>query len=173
MTRTLNLGSVLTRQRRIAIMAKEDSQKVFTSIHHVIDIDWLREAFYATRKGGAPGVDNRTWQDYEANLEENLQDLLDRAKSGRYVAPPVRRKHIPKGTSTTETRPDQPPVGARYSYDRGSSATACGGHGAGTNLRARFLRMLVWFPTASFSASSPGVVLATGDANERKRGTRS
>jgi group II intron reverse transcriptase/maturase len=87
------------------MMAKEDSQKVFTSIHHVIDIDWLREAFHATRKGGAPGVDNRTWQDYEANLEENLQDLLDRAKSGRYVAPPVRRKHIPKGISTTETRP--------------------------------------------------------------------
>ena len=86
-------------------MAKEDPQKTFTSIHHVIDIVWLREAFYATRKDGAPGVDNRTWQDYEANLEMNLQDLLDRAKSGRYVAPPVRRKHIPKGTSITETRP--------------------------------------------------------------------
>jgi retron-type reverse transcriptase len=26
----------------------------------------------------------------------NLQDLLDRAKSGTYVAPPVRRVHIPK-----------------------------------------------------------------------------
>ena len=119
MTRTLNLGSVLTRRRRIAIMAKENSQKTFNSIHHVIDVDWLREAFYATRKGGAPGVDNQTWQDYEVNLEENLQDLLDRAKSGRYVAPPVRRKHIPKGTSTTETRPDQPPVGARHSDHRG------------------------------------------------------
>ena len=30
------------------------------------------------------------------NLEENLQILLDAAKSGRYKAPPVRRVHIPK-----------------------------------------------------------------------------
>ena len=33
---------------------------------------------------------------YEANLEANLLDLLDRIKSGRYQAPPVRRAYIPK-----------------------------------------------------------------------------
>ena len=36
---------------------------------------------------------------------ENLQPLLDRAKSGTYRTPPVRRMHIPKGGSTTEMRP--------------------------------------------------------------------
>ena len=41
---------------------------------------------------------------YAADLEGNLQSLLDRAKSGRYQAPPVRRVHIPKGTGP-ETRP--------------------------------------------------------------------
>ena len=35
---------------------------------------------------------------------DNLQSLLDRAKSGTYRAPPVRRVHIPKGTGN-ETRP--------------------------------------------------------------------
>jgi group II intron reverse transcriptase/maturase len=35
----------------------------------------------------------------------NLQDLLNRAKSGAYVAPPVRRVHIPKAGSPGETRP--------------------------------------------------------------------
>ena len=35
----------------------------------------------------------------------NLQSLLDRAKSGTYQAPPVRRVHIPKAGSATETRP--------------------------------------------------------------------
>jgi len=35
---------------------------------------------------------------------DNLQSLLDRAKSGTYRAPPVRRVHIPKGTGQ-ETRP--------------------------------------------------------------------
>jgi group II intron reverse transcriptase/maturase len=76
----------------------------FTSLNHLIDMDWLKEAFRLTRKSGAPGVDGQTAQEYEENLEENLQDLLQRAKSGLYRAPPVRRKHIPKG-SGTETRP--------------------------------------------------------------------
>jgi RNA-directed DNA polymerase len=38
-------------------------------------------------------------------LRENLQTLLDRAKSGTYRAPPVRRVRIPKGAGTTEIRP--------------------------------------------------------------------
>ena len=38
-------------------------------------------------------------------VSEEFQRLLDRAKSGRYQAPPVRRVHIPKGGSGTETRP--------------------------------------------------------------------
>jgi retron-type reverse transcriptase len=50
-------------------------------------------------------VDGQTWFDYEKDLEANLQSLLDRAKSGTYRAPPVRRVYIPKAGSTTETRP--------------------------------------------------------------------
>jgi group II intron reverse transcriptase/maturase len=46
-----------------------------------------------------------TAAEYEQDLEGNLQRLLDRAKSGTYRAPPVRRVHIPKGGSSTETRP--------------------------------------------------------------------
>jgi group II intron reverse transcriptase/maturase len=105
MTRTPNLEDVFTKQRRIAWLAAESPQMAFTSLNHYLDIDWLREAFRRTRKDGAPGIDGQTWADYEANLEENLQSLLDRAKSGTYRAPPVRRVHIPKGGSTTETRP--------------------------------------------------------------------
>ena len=42
----------------------------------------------------------RPWSD-EVNLEANLQGLLDRFKLGTYVAPPVRRVHIPKGDGRT------------------------------------------------------------------------
>jgi retron-type reverse transcriptase len=77
----------------------------FTSLAYLMDIDWLKAAFYRTRKDGAPGVDGQTWHDYAKDLEANLQSLLDRAKSGTYRAPPVRRVHIPKGGSSTETRP--------------------------------------------------------------------
>ncbi len=87
------------------MLAKRSPQMGFTSLAYLMDIDWLRKAFYRTRKNGAPGVDGQTWAEYAENLEENLQSLLDRAKSGTYRAPPVRRVHIPKGGSTTETRP--------------------------------------------------------------------
>ena len=75
----------------------------FTTLAHYIDIDWLKEAFKRTRKDGATGVDRQTAESYAANLEGNLRSLLDRAKSGTYRAPPVRRVHIPK--SDGQTRP--------------------------------------------------------------------
>ena len=83
--------------QRIADMAREHPTRAFTNLAHYIDLDWLREAYRQTRKNGATGVDGVTGKEYERGLEENLQDLLDRFKSGRYRAPDVRRIHIPKG----------------------------------------------------------------------------
>lgn len=97
--------SVFTKQQRIAELAKRSPQMAFTSLAYLMDIEWLRAAFQRTRKDGAPGVDGQTWVQYAQNLEANLQSLLDRAKSGTYRAPPVRRVHIPKAGSSTETRP--------------------------------------------------------------------
>jgi RNA-directed DNA polymerase len=96
---------VSTKQQRIALLARQSPEMGFTSLAHLIDIDWLTEAFNRTRKDGAVGVDGQDGEDYAANLEGNLQSLLDRAKSGTYQAPPVRRVHIPKAGSATETRP--------------------------------------------------------------------
>jgi retron-type reverse transcriptase len=67
-----------------------------SSLHHVIDLEWMKEAYRLTRKDGAPGIDGVTANEYAKNLEANLTDLLDRIKSGRYKAPPVRRTYIPK-----------------------------------------------------------------------------
>jgi group II intron reverse transcriptase/maturase len=65
-------------------------------LHHVLDLEWMLEAYRATRKDGAAGIDGATAADYAERLEANLLDLLDRIKSGRYQAPPVRRSYIPK-----------------------------------------------------------------------------
>lgn len=97
--------SVFTKQQRIAELARRSPQMGFTSLAYLMDIDWLEAAFHRTRKDGAPGVDGQTWSEYEKDLEANLRSLLDRAKSGTYRAPPVRRVHIPKAGSDTETRP--------------------------------------------------------------------
>ncbi len=77
-------------------MARANRDRAFSSLHHVIDMEWMTEAYRQTRKDGAPGIDGVTAETYEAHLEANLQDLLGRIKSGRYVAPPVRRAYIPK-----------------------------------------------------------------------------
>ena len=105
MARSPNLESVSTRLQRIAQLAREDPQRVLVSLAHHIDLEFLREAYRRTRKDGAPGVDGQTAAAYEENLEANLQDLLDRFKSGRYKAPPVRRVYIPKGSDPSAKRP--------------------------------------------------------------------
>jgi hypothetical protein len=60
MSGPLNSGSISTRLQRIAKMAREHPERAFRSIHHAIDIDWLREAYRRTRKDGAVGVDGQT-----------------------------------------------------------------------------------------------------------------
>jgi RNA-directed DNA polymerase len=100
-----NSSPVSTKQQRVAELAKQSPQMGFTSLAYLMDVDWLHEAYRRTRKDGAAGVDGLTATDYEVDLEANLRSLLDRAKSGTYRAPPVRRVHIPKGGSATETRP--------------------------------------------------------------------
>jgi RNA-directed DNA polymerase len=100
-----NSTTVSTKQERIAELAKQSPQRAFTSLAYQMDLNWLKEAYRRTRKDGAAGVDGMTADEYEQDLEGNLQRLLGHAKSGTYQAPPVRRVHIPKGGSTTETRP--------------------------------------------------------------------
>jgi RNA-directed DNA polymerase len=79
-------------------------QAALTTLAHHIDLDWLREAYRRTRKDGATGIDRQTADGYARNLDNNLRSLLERAKSGSYVAPAVRRVHIPKGDDW-QTRP--------------------------------------------------------------------
>lgn len=104
MTETSDSGFMCTKGRRITALVKQSPSMVLTSLNQYLDLALLREAFYRTRKDGAPGVDGQTWDDYAVDLVKNLRSLLERAKSGTYRAPPVRRVHIPKGTSG-ETRP--------------------------------------------------------------------
>ena len=87
-----------------AELAKQSPEMGFTSLAHHIDVRWLHEAFLRTRRDGAAGVDGQVGEDYVTSLGDNLRSLLDRAKSGTYRAPPVRRVHIPKGTGG-DTRP--------------------------------------------------------------------
>lgn len=104
MAETQSSITVCTRQQQIAKLARHKPQLGFTSLNHFLDRHWLYEAYKANRVDAVTGVDGQTHADYTANLAKNLQTLEDRAKSGTYRAPPVRRAYIPKGTGQ-ETRP--------------------------------------------------------------------
>ena len=67
-----------------------------TGIRNYIDFEWVRYAYDCTRKDGAVGVDGQSGEDYAVNLTQNLLGLVDRLKSGRYRAQPVRRHFIAK-----------------------------------------------------------------------------
>jgi RNA-directed DNA polymerase len=104
MAETPSSSTMSTGRRRIAELAKQAPSMSFTNLAQYITFYTMLVAYFRTRKDGAVGVDGQTAEAYAENLDENLQDLLNRAKSGTYRAPPVRRVHIPKGTGT-ETRP--------------------------------------------------------------------
>jgi RNA-directed DNA polymerase len=95
---------VSTKQKQIALNAKRLPKVSFTAIAYHMDLAWLYEAYRQTRKDGAVGVDGITAEEYEKNLKNNLITLLNRAKTGKYKAPPVRRVYIPKGDGK-ELRP--------------------------------------------------------------------
>jgi group II intron reverse transcriptase/maturase len=105
MAETQTSVNVFTKLERVAKQAREVPELKFRTLAHHIDIDWLKEAYRRTRKDGAAGVDGQSAEEYAANLEENLQSLLNRAKSGTYRAPPVKRAYVPKGDG------DQRPIG--------------------------------------------------------------
>ena len=104
MTETPSSTNISTKLEQIAKTAKEMRGVALTTLAHYIDVEWLREAYRRTRKDGARGVDRQSGAEYAERLEDNLPSLLQRAKSGTYRAPPVRRVMIPKGDGT-KTRP--------------------------------------------------------------------
>src|SRR6266478_3688461 len=49
--------------------AKESKQERFTALLHHLNIELLRESFYALQRKASPGIDGVRWQEYESGLE--------------------------------------------------------------------------------------------------------
>jgi group II intron reverse transcriptase/maturase len=88
-----NVSQALDRIRQVARQRKKER---FTALFHHISVDLLRTAFFALKRDAAAGVDGLKWQDYEADLERDLEDLHARVQRGAYRALPSRRQYIPK-----------------------------------------------------------------------------
>jgi len=96
-SRTQGRQDTLSALERVRQVARKDRKQRFTALfHHIYDVDRLRTAFFAIKKGAAAGVDGETWEHYGENFEANLLDLSHRLQRGAYRARPVRRVYIEK-----------------------------------------------------------------------------
>ena len=67
-----------------------------TSLIHLVNKETLKEQHKKQICGKASGIDKITKEEYEANLEANLDCLISRMKKFSYKPLPVRRTYIPK-----------------------------------------------------------------------------
>ncbi len=72
---------------RVREAANRDRKLRFISLLHHVDVDLLRQSYYALKRKAAPGVDGTTWEDYGHDLESNLEDLHGRVHPGVQGAP--------------------------------------------------------------------------------------
>jgi len=93
----------LTKLALITRRAREDSKFQFTSLAHLLNVEFLRGCYRSVGKDKACGIDGRSWHEYGEDLDENLEDLVKRLKAKRYKPLPAKRVYIPKNDK--ETRP--------------------------------------------------------------------
>lgn len=85
------------RLARVREAALKDREQSFTALMHHLTPELLISSFYQLRKQAAKGIDGLTWQDYEGELENRINDLHRRMHGGIYKPKPARRVYIPKG----------------------------------------------------------------------------
>jgi RNA-directed DNA polymerase len=85
----------------IAKHAKRSKGMQFTSLAHLLNVEFLRRCFNSLNRNKALGQDNISWYDYAEDLEGNLSSLVERLKSKMFRPIPAKRVYIPKGDGKT------------------------------------------------------------------------
>jgi group II intron reverse transcriptase/maturase len=90
-------ATVQTSLLGIAKKAKAEKRYRFRNLYRELNEELLLDSWRLIRKDAAYGVDRVSASEYEANLEENIKQLVERLKRKSYRARLVRRQYIPKG----------------------------------------------------------------------------
>ena len=93
----------LTKSALLSERARQEPQLQFTSLAHLLDVDFLRGCYFELGRDRASGIDGVSWQDYGKQLDENLENLVERMKAKRYKPQPAKRVYVPKNND--EKRP--------------------------------------------------------------------
>ena len=96
-------GKTWTKLSLIAGHARRDHDFQFTSLMHLLNVEFLRDCYNSLNRNRAVGIDEVSWEDYGVNLEKKLEDLVSRIRRRSYKPMPARRVYIPK--NETEKRP--------------------------------------------------------------------
>jgi group II intron reverse transcriptase/maturase len=83
--------------------ASRDHGFQFTSLMHLLDVEFMLDCYNSLNRNKAVGIDGVSWEEYGANLERNLEDLVSRIRRRSYRPTPSKRVYIPK--NQTEKRP--------------------------------------------------------------------
>ena len=97
------IGKTQAKLSLITGHAQRDPNMKFTSLAHLLDVEYLRDCYQSLNRNKAVGIDNVSWHDYGVDLDSNLERLVARLKRKKYKPIPARRVYIPK--NETETRP--------------------------------------------------------------------
>src|SRR5215831_1259496 len=90
---------------QIAKKAKLDPKTRFTSLAHLLTLEFLQETWGKMNRKAAGGVDGQSAEEFGNELETQIEVICKQLKEGTYQAPPVRRVDIPKGPGKVGTRP--------------------------------------------------------------------
>jgi len=98
-----DIGETWQKLSLISGHARRESNFQFTSLAHLLNVEYLRDCYESLNRNRAVGIDNVSWEEYGRKLDENLERLVSRLKRKKYKPIPARRVYIPK--SRTEKRP--------------------------------------------------------------------
>ena len=98
-----DIGKTWLKLSLITGHARRDRAFKFTSLAHLLDVEYLRDCYQSLNRNRAVGIDNISWEEYGADLDANLEQLVSRLKRKKYQPIPARRVYIPKNEK--ETRP--------------------------------------------------------------------
>jgi len=88
-----------TEELQIAERARKYKGEAMTNLHQFIDEELLKTSYESLNRASSPGVDGKTWEDYQLVYQTRLRELLTEFKMGKYKAPMIRRAYIPKGST--------------------------------------------------------------------------
>ncbi|MDO4554405.1 MAG: group II intron reverse transcriptase/maturase [Lachnospiraceae bacterium] len=86
-----------TKLERIAEISAQSPKPEFTSLYHYLNKEMLLSCHKELDGNKAVGLDEVTKKEYERNLEQNIEELVDKLKKKSYKPQPSLRVYIPKG----------------------------------------------------------------------------